>query len=102
MDSVSFCNQVVDCGEKIELLVDMKENLQFQVNQKMVKTTLIKDLYGEIERLKAEVYAMLEKNGVYIPKERYYQEELERNVMDSFQISLCISLNCMNTHGVCI
>ncbi|XP_038688235.1 kinesin-like protein KIN-5C isoform X1 [Tripterygium wilfordii] len=49
-----------------------------EVNQKMMKSTLIKDLYGEIERLKAEVYAAREKNGVYIPKERYYQEESER------------------------
>ncbi|GKA84884.1 kinesin-like protein KIN-5C [Tanacetum coccineum] len=52
-----------------------------EVNQKMMKTTLIKDLYGEIERLKAEVYASREKNGVYMPKERYYQEELERKAM---------------------
>ncbi|XP_022888530.1 kinesin-like protein KIN-5C [Olea europaea var. sylvestris] len=52
-----------------------------EVNQKMMKTTLIKDLYGEIDRLKAEVYATREKNGVYIPKERYYQEESERKVM---------------------
>ncbi|XP_023734741.1 kinesin-like protein KIN-5C isoform X1 [Lactuca sativa] len=52
-----------------------------EVNQKMMKTTLIKDLYGEIERLKAEVYASREKNGVYMPKERYYQEELERKSM---------------------
>ncbi|KAL8261835.1 hypothetical protein R6Q59_025884 [Mikania micrantha] len=48
-----------------------------EVNQKMMKTTLIKDLYGEIDRLKAEVYATREKNGVYIPKERYYQEQFE-------------------------
>jgi kinesin family protein 11 len=47
----------------------------------MMKSTLIKDLYGEIERLKAEVYASREKNGVYMPKERYYQEESERKVM---------------------
>ncbi|KAM0021520.1 putative plus-end-directed kinesin ATPase [Helianthus debilis subsp. tardiflorus] len=52
-----------------------------EVNQKMMKTTLIKDLYGEIERLKAEVYASREKNGVYLPKERYYQEEMERKSM---------------------
>ncbi|XP_009600226.1 kinesin-like protein KIN-5C isoform X1 [Nicotiana tomentosiformis] len=52
-----------------------------EVNQKMMKSTLIKDLYGEIERLKAEVYAAREKNGVYIPKERYYQEENERKAM---------------------
>ncbi|KAI4300500.1 hypothetical protein L6164_033871 [Bauhinia variegata] len=52
-----------------------------EVNQKMMKSTLIKDLYGEIERLKAEVYAAREKNGVYIPKEIYYQEESERKAM---------------------
>ncbi|XP_055808788.1 kinesin-like protein KIN-5C isoform X1 [Solanum dulcamara] len=52
-----------------------------EVNQKMMKSTLIKDLYGEIDRLKAEVYATREKNGVYIPKERYYQEENERKAM---------------------
>ena len=79
----------------------------------MMKSTLIKDLYGEIDRLKAgkwktlcffvvrlfpkcflafmkarlsfltsaEVHAAREKNGVYIPKERYYQEESERKVL---------------------
>ncbi|KAF6171948.1 hypothetical protein GIB67_011845 [Kingdonia uniflora] len=52
-----------------------------EVNQKMMKSTLIKDLYGEIERLKGEVYAAREKNGVYIPKERYYLEESERKAM---------------------
>lgn len=52
-----------------------------EVNQKMMKSTLIKDLYGEIERLKSEVYATREKNGVYIPKERYYQEEIEKKAM---------------------
>lgn len=44
----------------------------------MMKSTLIKDLYGEIDRLKAEVYAAREKNGIYMPKERYDQEESER------------------------
>ncbi|XP_023005901.1 kinesin-like protein KIN-5C [Cucurbita maxima] len=52
-----------------------------EVNQKMMKSTLIKDLYGEIDRLKAEVYAAREKNGVYIPKERYQHEESERKAM---------------------
>ncbi|XP_078434757.1 P-loop containing nucleoside triphosphate hydrolases superfamily protein [Wolffia australiana] len=52
-----------------------------EVNQKMMKSTLIKDLYGEIDRLKAEVYAAREKVGVYIPKERYQQEEAERKAM---------------------
>ncbi|GLJ54279.1 hypothetical protein SUGI_1164380 [Cryptomeria japonica] len=52
-----------------------------EVNQKMMKSTLIKDLYCEIERLKTEVYAAREKCGVYIPKERYYQEETEKKAM---------------------
>lgn len=52
-----------------------------EVNQKMTKQTLIKDLYGEIDRLKAEVYAAREKNGVYVPKDRYYKEESERKAM---------------------
>ncbi|KAL6570050.1 hypothetical protein OROMI_014564 [Orobanche minor] len=51
------------------------------VNQRMMKSTLIKDLYGEIERLKADVYAAREKNGVYIPRERYFKEESERKAM---------------------
>ncbi|KAJ6833050.1 kinesin-like protein KIN-5C [Iris pallida] len=52
-----------------------------EVNQKMMKSTLIKDLYGEMDRLKAELNATRERNGVYIPKERYSQEENERKAM---------------------
>ncbi|XP_010245506.1 PREDICTED: kinesin-like protein KIN-5C [Nelumbo nucifera] len=52
-----------------------------EVNQKMMKSTLITDLYGEIDRLKVELYAAREKNGVYVPKERYFQEESERKAM---------------------
>ncbi|KMZ74969.1 Kinesin-related protein-like [Zostera marina] len=52
-----------------------------EVNQKMMKSTHIKDLYGEIERLKAELNATRERNGVYIPKERYCQEESDRKSM---------------------
>ncbi|KAH0851634.1 hypothetical protein HID58_094593 [Brassica napus] len=43
-----------------------------EVNQKMMKSTLIKDLYGEIERLKADRYG---EKIVVICQERYYQEE---------------------------
>ncbi|GAB2302414.1 Kinesin-like protein KIN-5C, variant 2 [Dionaea muscipula] len=43
-----------------------------EVNQKMMKSTLIKDLYAENEQLKAEVYAA---------RERCYQEESERKAM---------------------
>ncbi|GJW77218.1 kinesin-like protein KIN-5C [Tanacetum coccineum] len=51
-----------------------------EVDQKMMKTTLLKDIYGEIERLKAEVYASRDKSGVYLTKNRYYQEEMERKL----------------------
>ncbi|XP_038720640.1 kinesin-like protein KIN-5C [Tripterygium wilfordii] len=66
-----------------------------EVNQKMMKSTLIKDLYGEIERLKAEVYAAREKDGVYIPKERYYQEESEKKAMSDQieQMGVTIEIN---------
>ncbi|CAM8933452.1 unnamed protein product [Rhodiola kirilowii] len=66
-----------------------------EVNQKMMKSTLIKDLYAEIDRLKAEVYATREKNGVYIPKERYYQEEKEKKDMAD-QIEQMTLLSEMN------
>lgn len=63
---------------------------------------MIKDLYSEIDRLKqgrvtilrdfkllewfllitlfSEVYAAREKNGIYIPRDRYLQEEAEKKV----------------------
>ncbi|KAI5057401.1 hypothetical protein GOP47_0027416 [Adiantum capillus-veneris] len=52
-----------------------------EVNQKLMKTTLIKELYGEIDRLKTELHAAREKNGVYIPRERYYQDEADKKAM---------------------
>ncbi|KAI3514212.1 hypothetical protein L1887_12531 [Cichorium endivia] len=52
-----------------------------EINQKMMKSAMMKDLYSEIERLKQEVYATREKNGIYIPKERYLQEEEEKKAM---------------------
>ncbi|KAK7257751.1 hypothetical protein RIF29_31964 [Crotalaria pallida] len=52
-----------------------------EVNQKMVKSELIKDLYAEIDRLKQEVYATREKNGIYIPRDHYLLEEAEKKAM---------------------
>ncbi|XP_077239637.1 kinesin-like protein KIN-5D [Tasmannia lanceolata] len=52
-----------------------------EVNQKMMKSAVIKDLYSEIDRLKQEVYAAREKNGIYIPRDRYLQEEAEKKAM---------------------
>ncbi|XP_021279236.1 kinesin-like protein KIN-5D [Herrania umbratica] len=52
-----------------------------EINQKMMKSALIKDLYSEIDRLKQEVYAAREKNGIYIPRDRYLNEEAEKKAM---------------------
>uniref|UniRef100_A0A803PWF6 Kinesin motor domain-containing protein n=1 Tax=Cannabis sativa TaxID=3483 RepID=A0A803PWF6_CANSA len=52
-----------------------------EINQKMMKSALIKDLYSEIDRLKQEVYAAREKNGIYIPRDRYLSEEAEKKAM---------------------
>ncbi|CAH1418273.1 unnamed protein product [Lactuca virosa] len=52
-----------------------------EINQKMMKSAMMKDLYSEIERLKQEVYAAREKNGIFIPKDRYLQEEEEKKAM---------------------
>lgn len=52
-----------------------------EINQKMMKSAVIKDLYVEIDRLKQEVYAAREKNGIYIPRDRYLQEEAEKKAM---------------------
>ncbi|XP_039128668.1 kinesin-like protein KIN-5A [Dioscorea cayenensis subsp. rotundata] len=52
-----------------------------EVNQKMMKSALITDLYSEIVRLKQEVFAAREKNGIYIPRDRYLHEEAEKKAM---------------------
>ncbi|XP_021289171.1 kinesin-like protein KIN-5B [Herrania umbratica] len=49
-----------------------------EANQKMSKAVLLKDLYLEIERMKEDVRAARDKNGIYIPHERFAQEEAEK------------------------
>nr|CAN60112.1 hypothetical protein VITISV_018380 [Vitis vinifera] len=77
--------EMIKCG-KLNL-VDLagSENISRsgarEVNQKMMKSAVIKDLYSEIDRLKQEVYAAREKNGIYIPRDRYLNEEAEKKAM---------------------
>lgn len=52
-----------------------------EVNQKMMKSALIKDLYFEMDRLKQELYAAREKNGIYIPGDQYLADEAEKKAM---------------------
>ncbi|KAK6146946.1 hypothetical protein DH2020_017858 [Rehmannia glutinosa] len=49
-----------------------------EANQKVSKALLLKDLYVEIERMKQDIRAAREKNGVYIPHERFLQDEAEK------------------------
>eukprot|EP00762_Andalucia_godoyi_P003834 ANDGO_08538.mRNA.1 Kinesin-like protein KIN-5C len=46
-----------------------------EVNQKMTKRALIKEMAAEIESLKAELAANREKNGVYLPHDKFVQLE---------------------------
>jgi hypothetical protein len=45
-----------------------------QLNQRISKTTMIKELTTEIERLKMDLVATREKNGIYISMERSAHE----------------------------
>ncbi|GJV35380.1 copia protein [Tanacetum coccineum] len=88
--SQGFVSPAVHCLEETLSTLDYAHRAKNiknkpEVNQKMMKTTLIKDLYGEIERLKAEVHASREKKGVYLLKERYYQEKMERKQFEDLQ-----------------
>lgn len=59
--------------------------LQVQVNQKISKTAHIKELNAEIDRLKAELFATREKNGIYVPADQYEQRE-ESSKKNQFRI----------------
>lgn len=52
-----------------------------EVNQKMTKPALIKDMAQEIERLKLDLHAQREKVGVWIATEKYSAECAERKAM---------------------
>uniref|UniRef100_A0A0D9Z5H1 Kinesin motor domain-containing protein n=1 Tax=Oryza glumipatula TaxID=40148 RepID=A0A0D9Z5H1_9ORYZ len=62
-----------------------------EANQKVCKSVMLKDLYQEMERMKqgsqvyitklSDVKAAREKNGIYIPQERFALEEAEKKTM---------------------
>ena len=55
------------------------------MNQKISKTAHIKELNAEIDRLKAELFATREKNGIYVPADQYEQRE-ESSKKNQFRI----------------
>ncbi|XP_074354143.1 kinesin-like protein KIN-5D [Apium graveolens] len=52
-----------------------------EVNQKVIKSAMIKDLYTKIDRLKQELHVTREKNGIYIPHDCYQSEEAAKKEM---------------------
>ncbi|CAN1274994.1 Kinesin-like protein KIN-5D [Linum perenne] len=70
------------CGclflQSIQLTVAVFIN---QVNQRTIKAELLKDLYSEIDRLRQELHAAREKNGIYVPANRYLTDEAERKAL---------------------
>ncbi|KAK2984015.1 hypothetical protein RJ640_024229, partial [Escallonia rubra] len=52
-----------------------------EVNQKVIKSAVIKDLYTKIDRLKQDLHATREKNGIYVARDRYLSEEAAKKAM---------------------
>ncbi|KAJ9559081.1 hypothetical protein OSB04_013695 [Centaurea solstitialis] len=52
-----------------------------EVNHKATKSAVFKELYTEIDSLKQELHATREKNGIYIPHDRYLREEAAKKAM---------------------
>ncbi|KAJ9559037.1 hypothetical protein OSB04_013651 [Centaurea solstitialis] len=73
-----------------------------EANQKMSKAMLLKDIYLEIEKMKQDLRATREKNGVYIPNERFAQEEAEKKMknekIEQLEIDLNISEKQVNNY----
>ncbi|XP_071719982.1 kinesin-like protein KIN-5B [Rutidosis leptorrhynchoides] len=68
-----------------------------EANQKMSKAILLKDMYLEIEKMKQDLRAAREKNGVYIPHERFAQDEAEKKMKNEKIEQLEIDLNISET-----
>lgn len=54
-----------------------------EVNQRMSRNALLKEYVGEIERLKADVLAAREKNGIFFSEETWQQMTAEQELKDT-------------------
>lgn len=54
-----------------------------EVNQRMTRNSLLKEYVAEIERLKADVLAAREKNGIILPEERWNQIMAEQELHET-------------------
>ncbi|CAN1275076.1 Kinesin-like protein KIN-5B [Linum perenne] len=89
--------ELIKCG-KLNL-VDLagSENISRsgarEANQKISKAVLLKDLLLEIDRMKEDVRAARERNGVYVPHDRFAMEEAEKKARVQKIEQLEIDLN---------
>ena len=73
-----------------------------QINQAVTKRALLRQYTEQIERLKQELAASQEKNGVYLVPEEYEKmkdrlEELEQNQSEGQEINSAINLENVNS-----
>lgn len=54
-----------------------------EVNQRMTRNSLLKEYVAEIERLKADVLAAREKNGIFFAEERWNQMMAEQELRET-------------------
>lgn len=54
-----------------------------EVNQRMSRNALLKEYIGEIERLKADVLAAREKNGIFFSEETWQQMSVEQELKET-------------------
>ncbi len=75
-----------------------------EVNQKLVKKTLIKEYTEEIDKLKRELWATREKNGIYLPNDLHegmvskldHQKDEIRDLLQKISGFLLFIMNQMN------
>ncbi len=67
-----------------------------EVNQRISKAAHIKELNSEIDKLKEELFATREKNGVYLPADHWESQQVVILVM------LVIGLLICNCSYVCV
>lgn len=75
-----FCRWFAQCQEETLSTLDYAHRAKNirnrpEVNQKISKTAHIKELSAEMDKLKAELFATREKNGVYIPADQFSARE---------------------------
>ncbi|KAJ3715608.1 hypothetical protein DFJ43DRAFT_1100836, partial [Lentinula guzmanii] len=54
-----------------------------EINQRMTRNSLLKEYIAEIERLKADVLAAREKNGIFFSEETWAQMDTEREMRET-------------------